>query len=209
MMGLSSNFGNMFSMIGAVLYLPFFPMLPGQILLNNLLYDASQLSIPTDNVDQEYLRKPRHWDMKFIKYFMIIFGLISSVFDILTFVLLFGFFGLKDSVFQAGWFIESLLTQILVIYIIRTKKIPFLQSRPSKFLAATTLLIISFGIMIISTRIGHFFGFGDLPWPALIYIFGLVLIYLLIVEIAKQIFYRLLHTKDDARIITPAPAEAK
>ncbi len=209
MMGLSSNFGNMFSMIGAVIYLPFFPMLPGQILLNNLLYDTSQLSIPTDNVDLEYLRKPRHWDMKFIKYFMVIFGLISSVFDILTFVLLFGFFGLRNSVFQSGWFIESLLTQILVIYIIRTKKIPFLQSRPSKYLLATTLLIISFGLLIISTNIGHFFGFGDLPWIALVYIIILVLIYLLIVEIAKQIFYRLLHTRDDKKNMLPVKTAAK
>ena len=209
MMGLSSNFGNMFSMVGAVIYLPFFPMLPGQILLNNLLYDTSQLTIPTDNVDVEYLRKPRHWDMRFIKYFMVIFGLISSVFDILTFILLFGFFGLKNSIFQSGWFIESLLTQTLVIYIIRTRKIPFLQSRPSKYLLATTLLIISLGIMIISTKIGHFFGFGDLPWTALIYIFVLVLIYLLIVEIAKQIFYRLLRTRDDKEILLPAKSAAK
>lgn len=210
MMGLSSNFGNMFSMIGAVIYLPFFPMLPGQILLNNLLYDTSQLTIPTDNVDQEYLRKPRHWDMRFIKYFMVIFGLISSVFDILTFVLLFGFFGLKGSVFQTGWFIESLLTQTLVIYIIRTRKIPFLQSRPSKYLLVTTLAILSLALIIINTAIGHFFGFGDLPWQALVYIFGLVLIYLLIVEIAKQIFYRLLHTRDDKnykKIMLPAGAK--
>jgi len=209
MMGLSSNFGNMFSMIAAVIYLPFFPMLPGQILLNNLLYDTSQLSIPTDKVDAEYLRKPRHWDMKFIKYFMVIFGLISSVFDILTFILLFGFFGLKNSIFQSGWFIESLLTQTLVIYIIRTRKIPFLQSRPSKYLLASTLLIISFGIIIISTKIGNFFGFGDLPWTALIYIFVLVLIYLLIVEAAKQIFYRLLHTRDDKINMLPAKTGSK
>lgn len=207
MMGLSSNFGNMFSMIGAVIYLPFFPMLPGQILLNNLLYDGSQLSIPTDNVDEEYLRRPRHWDMKFIKYFMVTFGLISSVFDILTFVMLFGFFGLKNSAFQAGWFIESLLTQILVVYVIRTRKIPFIQSRPGKYLVLTTLFIISLGLLIICTKVGHFFGFSDLPWPVPIYIFILVGIYLLVVEIAKQIFYRFAYKEKMPAVHKPAAAQ--
>jgi Mg2+-importing ATPase len=190
MMGLSSNFGNMFSMIGAVIFLPFFPMLPGQILLNNFLYDFSQLSIPLDNVDKEYLKKPKHWDMKYIKKFMYIFGPISSIFDFLTFYFLYSIFHLNASMFQTGWFIESLATQTLVIYIIRTRKIPFLQSRPNKYLVFTTLSAILIGILIPFTFIGSYFGFTALPANVIGAIFILVLIYLIIVEIAKRIFYR-------------------
>ncbi len=190
LMGLSSNFGNMFSMIGAALYLPFFPMLPGQILLNNFLYDISQVFIPTDKVDQEYLKKPKHWDIGYIKKFMIVFGPISTIFDFLTFFLLYKVFSLADSHFQTGWFIESLATQVLVIYIIRTKKLPFLQSAPSKFLVMSTLSIVGIGIIIAMTKIGSYFGFTPLPPMIIIAMFALVALYLIIVEIAKQIFYK-------------------
>lgn len=195
MMGLSSNFGNMFSMIGASLFLPFFPMTASQILLNNFLYDTSQLAIPSDNVDGEYLKKPKHWDMSFIKRYMVIFGLISTVFDLLTFYFLFTIFHLSEGTFQAGWFIESLATQILVIYIIRTQKIPFIQSRPSKTLTFATLGVLTIGFIITLKGIGSFFGFDSLPLNAYLVIAALVIIYLLIVEAVKQIFYKNLKNK--------------
>ncbi len=190
LMGLSSNFGNMFSMIGASLFLPFFPMTAGQILLNNFIYDSSQLSIPSDNVDIEYLKKPKHWDIRFIKKFMLVFGPISSLFDFLTFYALYGLLHLPAHSFQAGWFVESLATQILVIYIIRTQKIPFLESRPSKYLLATTLGAVILGIAIAGPGLGKFFGFDPLPLLAFVAIFIIVLAYLACVEIAKQVFYR-------------------
>lgn len=189
LMGLSSNFGNMFSMIGASLFLPFFPMTAGQILLNNFIYDSSQLAIPSDNVDAEYLNEPKHWDIKFIQKYMFIFGPISSLFDFITFYLLFGVFHLADGAFQAGWFIESLATQTLVIYIIRTKKIPFLQSRPSKLLLTTTLSAVALGLILIMDGLGQFFGFSPLTPTVIGLIFLLVIIYLIIVEAVKQWFY--------------------
>lgn len=189
MMGLSSNFGNMFSLIGASLFLPFFPMLPGQILFNNLLYDTSQLAIPSDQVDQDYLRKPKHWDMGFIKRFMWVFGPISSVFDLITFYVLFAIFGLKDSLFQTGWFIESLATQVLVIYIIRTRKLPFIQSWPSKYLIMATLAIIAIGWSIALGPIGQVFDFSPLPLKVIGSIILIVLSYLMVTEIVKRFFY--------------------
>ncbi|HNX10602.1 MAG TPA: HAD-IC family P-type ATPase [bacterium] len=196
MMGLSSNFGNMFSLIGASLFLPFFPMLPGQILFNNLLYDTSQLAIPTDRVDEDYLKKPKHWDMKFIKRFMYVFGPISSVFDLITFYVLFAIFGLKDSLFQTGWFMESLATQVLVVYIIRTKKLPFIQSWPSKYLAGATLLIIAIGWLVAMTPLGNVFDFTPLPFKVIGSIIIIVLSYLLVTEIVKRFFYRRIYRHD-------------
>lgn len=193
MMGLSSNFGNMFSMIGAALYLPFFPMLPGQILLNNFIYDISQLSIPLDNVDDEYLKKPKHWDMNFIKLFMYVFGPISSLFDFITFYVLFGIFGLANGAFQTGWFLESLATQTFVIYIIRTKKIPFIESKPSKYLMASTIGAMSLGILLTTPLFGKIFGFIFPPLNVIIAIFLIVFIYLMLVEVVKQVFYRKLY----------------
>ncbi len=190
MMGLSSNFGNMFSLIGASLFLPFFPMLPGQILLNNFLYDTSQLSIPSDNVDEEYLRKPKHWDIKMIRRFMFVFGPISSIFDILTFVLLYFVFKTNEATFQAGWFVESLATQIFVIYIIRTRQIPFIQSRPSRYLLFSTLGIVLLGVILTLPFIGHFFGFSPLSIPIFLTIFGVVTVYLFTVEGVKQLFFK-------------------
>lgn len=196
LMGLSSNFGNMFSMIGASLFLPFFPMTAGQILLNNFIYDSSQLSIPSDNVDQEYLKKPKHWNMSFIKKYMIIFGPISSIFDFLTFYLLYGVFHFNVAAFQAGWFIESLATQVFVIYIIRTQKIPFLQSRPSKYLLVSTLVAVFLGVILTLKGIGEFFGFSPLPIGAFLIILALVLVYLIVMEFAKQLFYKSMSVKN-------------
>ncbi|MCX6793280.1 MAG: magnesium-translocating P-type ATPase [Candidatus Falkowbacteria bacterium] len=189
LMGLSSNFGNMFSMMGAATFLPFLPMLPGQILFNNFIYDASQFSLPTDTVDEDELLKPTHWDLGFVKKYMLVFGWISSLFDFLTFFLLFSVYHLGESQFQTGWFIESIATQILVIYIIRTKKIPFIKSRPSKALLITTLSAVAIAWIIPFTFLGRIMGFGTLPISLMAFIFGYVLIYLGIVEIAKRIFY--------------------
>jgi Mg2+-importing ATPase len=190
MMGLSSNFGNMFSLAAAVIFLPFLPMLPVQILLNNFIYDFSQITIPTDNVDKEFMQKPKRWNMKFIKEFMFVFGPISSVFDILTFILLFVVFKVPAAMFQTGWFIESLATQALVIHVIRTKRIPFLQSTASPQLLFSSVICVAIGWIIPYTRVGRFFGFSPLPAYILFSIAGLVIVYLFIVEIAKRLFYR-------------------
>jgi len=195
MMGLSSNFGNMFSMIGAAIYLPFFPMMPSQILVNNFLYDVSQLSIPVDNVDEEYLKKPKHWDMKFIRNFMFVFGPVSSLFDFITFYVLYVVFKFADSKFQTGWFIESLATQMFVIYIIRTRRIPFLQSRPSKYLIFSTVSVMIVAIILTLTFFRKFFDFSVLPLKVFMTILVLVIAYLILVEIVKQIFYKKLAKK--------------
>ncbi|HLD50732.1 magnesium-translocating P-type ATPase [candidate division WWE3 bacterium RIFOXYC1_FULL_40_10] len=190
MMGLSSNFGNMFSVLGAVIFLPFLPMLPIQILLNNFLYDISQITIPTDNVDSEYIKKPRRWNMKFIRNFMFVFGPISSLYDYVSYFALYTLFSSQPGNFQTGWFLESLATQTLVIHVIRTRKIPFIQSRPSKFLLLSTLTGVSIGWLIPHTKLGAFFGFSPLQPQVLLLIAGIVLTYLITVELAKQLFFR-------------------
>ena len=144
MMGTSSNFGNMFSMAGASLMLPFLPMLPIQVLLNNFLYDVSEVPIPMDEVDDELLAQPRHWDIQFIRNFMLVLGSVSSIFDFLTFGLLLWVFKATEALFQTGWFMESLATQVLVIFVIRTRGNP-LRSRPNPLLAATSLAIAAAG----------------------------------------------------------------
>jgi Mg2+-importing ATPase len=190
MMGLSSNFGNMFSMTGAIFFLPFLPMLPVQILLNNLIYDFSQVTIPSDNVDREWIAKPRKWDLDFIKKFMYVFGPISSIFDFLTFFILFHMFKVGASAFQTGWFMESLATQTLVVHIIRTRQIPFLQSRASRFLIISTIAAVVVGWLIPFTFVGKIFQFSPLPIPILLTIIALVIIYLALVEIVKRVFYK-------------------
>jgi Mg2+-importing ATPase len=153
LMGLSSNFGNMFSMMGAVTFLPFLPLLPIQILFNNFLYDISQMTLPTDAVDDDQLLRPAHWDLKFIRNYMIVFGFMSSIFDFLTFGLLYFVYHLNESQFQTGWLIESFATQVFVIYVIRTKKIPFIQSRPSRALFLTTFAAVIFVWLIPYTSL--------------------------------------------------------
>jgi Mg2+-importing ATPase len=190
MMGLSSNFGNMFSMTGAIFFLPFLPMLPVQILLNNLIYDFSQVTIPSDNVDQEWISRPRKWNLDFIKKFMYVFGPISSIFDFLTFFVLFYVFKTNASVFQTGWFMESLATQTLVVHIIRTRQIPFLQSRASKYLIISTVTAVVVGWLIPFTFIGRFFKFSPLPINILLIISGLIIVYLGLVEVVKRMFYK-------------------
>jgi len=190
MMGISSNFGNMFSVLGAVLFLPFLPMLPIHILLNNLLYDASQMMLPEDYVDEEETSSPRRWDMHFVRSFMYVFGFISSIFDFLTFGVLYYVFQATPIMFQTGWFIESLATQTLIIHVIRTKKIPFIQSMPHPLLLASTFGIVIFGWLIPYTPLGAFFKLAPLPVPILLSIVGIVLLYLVTVEVGKRIFYK-------------------
>jgi Mg2+-importing ATPase len=190
MMGMSSNFGNMFSAAGAVMFLPFLPMLPIQILLNNFLYDFSQVTIPADNVDGDWLKKPRRWDLGFIKKFMYFFGPISSLFDFLTFFILFNLFSASEGMFQTGWFMESLATQVLVIHIIRTRKIPFVQSRAGKYLLASTIGCVALGWLIPYTVIGGFFKLQPLPLPLAAALAAIVCGYLAVVQLAKNYFYR-------------------
>ncbi len=185
-MGASSNFGNMFSLAGASLFLPFLPMLPIQIILNNFLYDISQLSIPTDNVDEEYLKKPRPWNIESIKRFMLFIGPISSIFDFLTFIVMYLIFKAMPATFQTAWFIESLFTQVLIVYIIRTNKIPFIESRPSIPIVLTTLMVVLAGLSITLLPVGKFFGFEPLPIKYLLVIFGIVTTYICVVFIAKR-----------------------
>ena len=143
LMGTSSNFGNMFSAAAASAVLPFLPMLPSQILLNNLLYDSSQLAIPTDRVDEEQLHAPSHWNIAFIRRFMLTFGPISSLFDFLTFGLMLGVLHAGPVEFRTGWFVESLATQTLIIFAIRTRRVPFFRSSPGGLLTLTTLTVIA------------------------------------------------------------------
>jgi Mg2+-importing ATPase len=165
-MGASSNFGNMFSVLGASIFLPFLPMAPIQVLTNNLLYDFSQTTIPTDNVDEEYLALPRRWEIGNIFKFMIFIGPISSIFDYATFGMMLYIFGAwtNPSLFQTGWFVESLLTQTLIIHIIRTARIPFIESHASPALISTTIIICAIGIALPFTWVGSALGFTPLPW---------------------------------------------
>jgi Mg2+-importing ATPase len=189
MMGTSSNFGNMFSMAGAALFLPFLPMLPTQILLNNILYDLSEVPIPLDEVDAEELRKPRVLDMKFIRNFMLMIGPISSAFDFLTFYVMLSVLKANETLFQTGWFVESLSTQVLVIFIIRTSGNPF-KSRAHPILVATSLAVVTIGATLPFTPWGAYFGFVAPPVQFYAILAGMVVTYLAIVEVAKRGFYR-------------------
>ncbi|HYL93418.1 MAG TPA: HAD-IC family P-type ATPase, partial [Alphaproteobacteria bacterium] len=185
LMGTSSNFGNMLSMAGASLFLPFLPMLPTQILLNNFLYDMAQVTIPTDNVDEAYVRKPQHWDIRLIRNFMVFIGPISSLYDFLTFYVLLYLLHAGEAEFHTGWFVESLATQTLVLFIIRTRQNPF-RRRPSGPLAATTLIIVALGAVIPFTPLARPLGFTVLPPLYFAFLAIAVVTYLLLVEIAKR-----------------------
>jgi Mg2+-importing ATPase len=189
MMGTSSNFGNMFSMAGASLFLPFLPMLPVQILLNNLFYDVSEIPIPLDRVDEEYLAHPRHWNMNFIRNFMLAVGPVSSIFDFLTFYVMLAVFHADETLFHTGWFIESMATQVLVIFIIRTRRNP-LKSRPNPWLTICSLVVVILAMAFPYTPLGRYFGFVPLPPSFYLILAGMVLIYLLAVEGIKQWFFR-------------------
>ena len=189
MMGTSSNFGNMFSMAGASLFLPFLPMLPGQILLNNLLYDFSEIPIPLDKVDEEYLIRPRQWDMKLIRNFMLAMGPVSSVFDFLTFYIMLKIFHAGEALFHTGWFIESMATQVLVIFIIRTQRNP-LKSPPNGWLAIGALVTVAVAVVLPLTPLGAYLGFVAPPPLFFLLLAGMVAVYLCAAEGVKQLFYR-------------------
>jgi Mg2+-importing ATPase len=188
MMGTSSNFGNMFSMAGATLFLPFLPMLPVQILLNNLLYDVSEIPIPLDRVDEEYLDHPRHWNMNFIRNFMLAVGPVSSIFDFLTFYIMLHVFHAGEKLFHTGWFIESMATQVLVIFIIRTRRNP-LKSRPNRWLTICSLAVVVLAVIFPYTPLGRYFGFVPPPLSFYLILAGMVLFYLFAVEGIKQWFF--------------------
>jgi len=190
LMGLSSNFGNMFSVAAATIFLPFLPMLPVQILANNLLYDLSQMAIPTDNVDIQQTFRPVNWNRKMIRNFMIIFGFTSSVFDMLTFYLLYRVFHVSPEAFRTGWFIESLATQILVVYIIRTRDNIFNNNPPSTALVASTLACLLAGLLLIFLPLGRLLGFTSLSLSVISAIAGLVIAYLVTAEGVKHLVYR-------------------
>ncbi len=189
MMGTSSNFGNMFSMAGGSLFLPFIPMLPTQILLNNMLYDFSEVPIPLDNVDEEYMTHPRQWDINFVRRFMVTVGPVSSIFDFLTFFVMLSVFHAGEALFHTGWFVESLATQVLVIFIIRTHKNPF-KSRPNGWLAGCSLIVVATAVILPFTPLANYLGFEPLPPLFFLVLAAVVVVYLLIVERVKQWFFR-------------------
>jgi P-type Mg2+ transporter len=194
LMGTSSNFGNMFSAAGASVFLSFLPMLPSQILLNNLLYDAGQLAIPSDHVDEEDVRRPSHWDIAFIRRFMIFFGPLSSLFDFATFGVMLWVFRSGPAQFRSGWFVESLATQTLVVFAIRTRRIPFFRSRPSLPLTLAALGAAATGALLPSTPLAHALGFRPLPGAFFAALIALVAAYLALIEVGKHYFYRVSRT---------------
>jgi Mg2+-importing ATPase len=188
-MATSANFGNMFSMAGASLFLPFLPMLPSQILLTNLLTDFPEMTIATDRVDSELVEKPRRWDIKFIRNFMMTFGPVSSIFDFLTFgVLLFVLHAQADS-FRTGWFLESVTSASVIVLVIRTRR-SFFQSRPGKYLLASTLLIVGVTLVFPLSPLGGLFKFRPLPIPFFLALGAIVVLYIISAEIAKSFFYK-------------------
>jgi Mg2+-importing ATPase len=191
-MAASSNFGNMFSVLGASIFLPFLPMLPIQVLSNNLLYDFSQTAIPTDEVDPEWLAKPRKWEIGALRRFILYIGPISSIFDYMTFFIMLYVFDCwtNPALFHTGWFVESLFTQTLIIHVIRTNKIPFIESRASKPLILTSIIIVSVGAWLTVSPLAPILGFVPLPllyWPLLA---GMLIAYIVLTQIVKVWFIR-------------------
>jgi len=188
-MATSANFGNMFSMAGVSLFLPFLPLLPKQILLTNLMTDFPEMTIATDSVDSEMVDYPRRWDIKAIRKFMITFGLVSSVFDYLTFGVLLLIFQATQTQFRTGWFLESVISASLIVLVIRSRK-PFFKSRPAKYLLMATLLTVIVTLILPFTPLGEIFGFSRLPISFLLLLGTIVLLYIVTAEIAKTVFYK-------------------
>jgi len=191
-MAASSNFGNMFSVVGASAFLPFLPMLPIQVLTNNLLYDFSQTTIPTDAVDAEWLTKPRKWEIDRILRFILFIGPISSVFDYVTFFIMLYVFNAwqEPALFHTGWFVESLFTQTLIIHVIRTNKIPFLQSRASWPLILTSILIVTVGAVLTVSPLAGVLGLVPLPSLYWLLLAVILVCYLILTQVVKTWFYR-------------------
>ena len=184
-MGTSSDFGNMVSAATASIILPFLPMTPVQFLLNDILYDVSQTSIPTDFVDADQILRPKTWDINYIKRFMLIFGIIGSAYDFLTFAVMYFVFHARNSLFQTGWFVTSFITEVLVVFVIRTRKIPFWKSKPSKPFLATCLSVVVVALILPFSPLAHFLGFTPLPALFFSYLMGITITYLIVVEIGK------------------------
>jgi Mg2+-importing ATPase len=189
MMATSSNFGNMFSMAAATLFLPFLPMLPLQILLNNLMYDVSEITLPLDHVDPEDLAQPKRWDMGFIRNFMLTIGPISSLFDFLTFYLLLQWLKADEALFHTGWFVESIATQVLAIFVIRTRRTPW-RSLPHPWLVFTSLAVVLCAMLLPFTPLASYLGFEPLPAKFFGWLSALLVAYLLVLEGGKQWFYK-------------------
>jgi P-type Mg2+ transporter len=188
-MATSANFGNMFSMAGISLFLPFLPMLPKQILLTNLLTDFPEMTIATDNVDDEMINYPRRWDIKAIRKFMITFGFVSSVFDFITFGLLLFVLHATQVQFRTGWFMESVISASIIVLVIRSRR-PFFKSQPGKYLLIATLTIIAITVIFPFTPLASILGFSQLPITFLIIIGLIILFYIFTTEIVKKVFYR-------------------
>lgn len=186
----SSNFGNMFSVLAASAFLPFLPMLSIHLLVQNLLYDISQTTIPFDRMDEDYLRKPRRWDASDLSRFMIFIGPISSIFDITTYLLMWYVFNcsspVAQSLFQSGWFVEGLLSQTLIVHMIRTKKIPFIQSRASWSVMSMTLAIMAVGIIIPFTKFGSYIGLTPLPLSYFPWLAVTLIAYCVLTQLIKE-----------------------
>jgi Mg2+-importing ATPase len=185
---ISANFGNMFSMAGASMLLPFLPLLASQILLNNFLSDIPAITIAGDNVDPEWVEKPRRWNTKFIRNYMVLFGLVSSLFDFLTFGILLFLFRASPVEFRTGWFIESLLTELVIALVVRTRH-PFFRSRPGTLLLVSTLVFIGITLVLPYLPFSSVFGFIPLPAPLMLTMLGLTAFYVLATELAKKYFY--------------------
>jgi Mg2+-importing ATPase len=190
LMATSSNFGNMFSAAGASLFLSFLPMLPSQILLNNLLYDVGQLAIPTDRVDSEVLARPSAWDIAFVRRFMAVFGPVSSVFDFMTFYVMIAILNAGHAEFRTGWFVESLATQTLVIFVIRTRRVPFLRSTPSRAMIVLPIACAALGAILPFTPLAHVLGFASLPLEFFLILIAMIAAYLVLAEVVKARFYK-------------------
>jgi P-type Mg2+ transporter len=193
-MATSANFGNMFSMAGASLFLPFLPLLPKQILLTNLLTDFPEMTIATDRVDTVAVEGPRRWDIKFIQRFMVVFGLLSSVFDYLTFGVLLYFMKAGEKVFQTGWFIESVVSASLIVLVVRTR-LPFLKSPPGRYLVMATVLIVAVVIALPLTPVAGLLGFVPMPLSFYGWMLLIVAAYIGSAEAAKRWFYKRLQNK--------------
>jgi Mg2+-importing ATPase len=204
-MGASSNFGNMFSVVGGSFFLPFLPMLPIQVLTNNMLYDVSQIGIPSDRVDPDFTLKPRRWNIGNIRRFMYFIGPMSSIFDYATFFLMLFFFGCiaftspstsaaskvyLEKLFHTGWFVESILTQTLIVHVIRTKRIPFIQSRASPIMLFFTLLVMAIGVALPYSPLADFLGFVPLPVIYWAWIAAFLVLYSALTHFVKSWFFR-------------------
>lgn len=185
LMGASSDFGNMVSAGVGSLFLPFLPMMPVQVLINDMLYDFSQTGIPNDNVDVDEIRKPKSWNVDYIKKFMILFGLIGTAYDLITFAVMYFVFHARGSYFQTGWFVTSFVTQILVVFVIRTRKIPFWKSKPDPMFAFTCLATVVFALYLPFSPLASYFSFTTLPWKYFIFLIFLSITYLGLVEAGK------------------------